>query len=117
MPVAGVLIGDASGELRGADIELPGQITLPPLLEAWPGRLEGAGLDDVASGGEESSMHVLDDPRRVERETVHPSLERRATEVVDAGVRGVQAGPHGAVEDEHALAQRIDERRSILARH
>ena len=117
MSVAGVLVGDAAGELRGRNVELPGQLALAPLLEAWTGGLEGAGFDDVATGLEESAMHALDDLGRVEREAVHPSLERGTAEVVDTGVLGLQTRPHRTVEDDDAIAQRIHEWRSILARH
>jgi hypothetical protein len=62
-------------------------------------------------------MDSLDDLGRMERETVHPSFERGTAEVVDAGVLGLQTRAHRAVEDDDAIAQRIDEWRSILARH
>ena len=62
-------------------------------------------------------MHTLDDLRRVDGETVHPSLQRGTTEIVDAGVLRLQAGTHRAVENEHTLAQRVKERRSVLGRH
>ena len=62
-------------------------------------------------------MHPLDDLGRVNGETVHPSFDRGTTEIVDAGVLSLQAGTHRAVENEHALAQRVEERRSIPGRH
>ena len=68
-------------------------------------------------GVEEAAVHALDDLRRVDGETVHPSFQRGTAEIVDARVLRLQAGAHRAVEDEHALAQRVKERRSILGRH
>ena len=50
------------------------------------------------------------------RPSIHPS-SRGTAEIVDAGVLRLQAGTHRAVEDEHALAQRVEERGSISGRH
>ena len=90
--------------LSGGDIEVGGHASLAPLLEAGTRCLEGAGLDDVAPGLEETPVHALDDLGRVDGETVHPSFQGGATEIVDAGVLRLQAGPHRAVENEHTLA-------------
>ena len=107
----------APGEPCRGDVEVDGHVALTPLLETRSRRLEGAGLDDVASRVKETAVHALDDLRRMDGKAVHPSLERGTPEVVDARVLGLQAGPHGAVENEHALAQRVKERRSISCRH
>ena len=62
-------------------------------------------------------MHALDDLRRMDGEAVHPSLQRGTAEIVRARVLGLETGPHGAVENEHALAQCVKEWRSISCRH
>jgi hypothetical protein len=62
-------------------------------------------------------VHPLDDLRRVDGETVHPPFQPGPPEIVDARVLGLEAGSHRAVENEHALAQRIKEWRSICGRH
>ncbi len=115
--VGGVLVRDPPGQRSRPDVEVSGDAALPPFLEARPRRLEGAGLDDIAARVEKSSMHPLDDLRRVQHEAVHPSFERGAAEVVDGRVLGLQARAHRAVEHEHAFVERVDERRSTSARH
>ena len=110
-----VLVSDAARHLCGRHIELPCHVRLTPLLEARSRRLEGARLEDIASRIEETAMNPLDDLGRMEHETVHPSLEPRATEVIDRRVLELLARPHRAVENEHAVTERVKERRSISA--
>ena len=62
-------------------------------------------------------MHALDDLGRVDGEAVHPSFQRGAAEIVAAEGLRLQAGAHRTVENEHALAQRVEEGRSISRPH
>jgi hypothetical protein len=79
--------------------------------------LKGAGLDDIAARVEEAAVHALDDLWGVNGQAVHPSFEPRASEIVAREVLRLKARPHGAVEDQHAFAQRVKERRSISRPH
>ncbi len=116
-PVGGILVGDPPGEARGRDVQVGGDVALTPLLESRARRLERAGLDDVAPRLEKSAVHPLDDLRRMDGKTVHPALQPGSAVVVDAGVLGMEAGAHGAVKDEHTLAQRVEEWRSNRGGH
>jgi hypothetical protein len=49
------------------------------------------------------------------RKAVHPTLERGASVIVGRRTFRLEACPHRAVENEHPIAQRINEWRSILA--
>ncbi len=109
-PVRGlVLIGDPAGQARGRAVQLLRDLGLAPFLEPGPGRLKRGGFQDVAAGFEEGSMDALDNLRRVEDQTVHPSLEPLAAEILDAGILDLLAGPHRTVKNEHALAERVEE--------
>ena len=116
-PILRVLVGNPPGELRGGHVQLGGDISLAPLLQARARGLKGAGLDDVAARIEEAPMDALDDLWGVDREAVHPAFQRRAAEVIAGERLRLQAGAHGAVENQHTLAQRIKEGRSISRPH
>ncbi len=112
-----VLVSDSSREPGGRDIQVGGDIRLAPFLEARARGLKRAGLDDVAARVEEAAVHALDDLRGVNGEAVHPSFQPRAAEIVARQVLRLQARAHGAVENQHAFAQRVKERRSISRPH
>ena len=78
-----ILVGDPPREPCRGDVQVDGGIALTPLLEARPRCLKGARLDDVAACVEEAAVDALDDLGSVDGETVHPSFQRGAAEVVD----------------------------------
>ena len=62
-------------------------------------------------------MDALDDLWRVEHQTVHPSFEPLSPEILDAGILELLTRAHRSVKNEHAIAERVEEWRSISARH
>ena len=80
------------------------------LAEGGRERPEGAGLDDVDADVEERRVELLDDVRPGDHEQLVAPLEVRAAEVVGGEVLLLDAGAEGAVVDDHALANRFEER-------
>ena len=65
------------------------------------GGAEGVGLDHVAADLEEGGVNVLDDVGTAEHK--HFVVAFLAPEIVQLGLRSLDAGPHGAVVDDDAL--------------
>ena len=70
--------------------------------------LERARLDDVAADGEERLVDRLDDVGPRENEVVVAPFERLSAEIFRRRVVALDVRPHRAVEDEHALRERVE---------
>jgi hypothetical protein len=103
----GVGVGDAAGELGGGAVELVGAVAEAVLLELDEGAAEGVGLENVRAGLEEVGVDVFDDGGVDEDEVLVAAL---LAAVVLGGELSVEDGrAHGAVVDDDALADGIEE--------
>ena len=82
----------------------------PVLLEHERERAEGRGLDRVDADREERLVHLGDEVGPGEHEHLVAALERLAAEVVGAEVVALHPGAERAVEHQHALGERVEER-------
>ena len=103
--------GDLAGDLGRALVDLERLVGDLVLVEHQRERAEGGGLDRVDAGLEELGVHLGDEVGPGEHEVLVAALEREAAEVVGAEVVALHPGAERAVEHEHALRQRIEERR------
>ena len=98
------LVTDGAGQLGGPAGDLAGAIGQPVLGQDDRGGAEGVGLDHVAADLVEGAVHLRHDVGPGLHEPLVAPLEVRPAEVVRAEPQHLQVGPHGAVEDEHALS-------------
>ena len=97
----------AHGQLGRRPGQLPGPPGQPVLGQYHRGRPEGVGLDHVAAHLEEGAVQLRDEVGTGLDEHLVAALEVGPAEVVRPEAEQLQAGAHGAVEDHHALAQRL----------
>ncbi len=106
----GELVADGAGQLGGPAGELAGAVGQPVLGQHDRGRAEGVGLDHVAADLEEGAVHLGHQVRaRLDEPLVAP-FELGPAEVVRAEAEQLQVRPHGAVEDDDPVAQRLQVR-------
>ena len=105
------LVADRAGQLGRPAGQLAGAVGQPVLGEDDRGRAEGVGLDDVAADLVEGAVHLGHDVGPGLDEPFVAPLEVGPAEVVGAEAEQLQVRPHGAVEDDHPLAQRLQVRR------
>ena len=96
--------------MRGrATVDLERLVGDAVLVEHEREGAEGRGLDRVDADREELVVHLRDEVGAGEDELLVAALERLAAEVVGAEVVALHPGAERAVEDEHPLAQRVEE--------
>ncbi len=108
--VGGVTRSHLARQCGRVAVHLEGLIGEPVLVQHQRERAEGCGLDPVDAGPEELVVHLGDEVGSGLDEVLVAALERFATEVVGAEILALHPGAEGAVEDEDALVERIEER-------
>ncbi len=103
------LAGDVGGDRRRGDGELVGAVLDAVLGEGHGEAAEGVRLHDVGAHLEVSGMEGRDHVGSRRVQDLVTSVERRPAEVVLAEVGTLERGPGGAVEDDDALSQRVEE--------
>ena len=100
----GELVADGAGQLGRPPGELAGPVAQAVLGQHDRGGAESVGLDDVAADLEERAVHLRHQVGpRLDEPLVAP-FELGSAEVVGAEPEQLQVRPHGAVEDDDALA-------------
>ena len=94
----------------GVPVELEGLVGEAVLVEHERERAERRGLDAVDAGLEELVVHLGDEVGPGRDEVLVAALERFAAEVVGAEVVALHPRAERAVEHEHALVERVEER-------
>ena len=109
-PVGGGEVGrHLLGEARRGHVHVVGHVGDVVLGEHQGEGAEGGGLDRVDARLEVLVVHLVDEIGPGEHEVLVAALERGAAEVVGTEVLVLDPGAEGAVEDEHALAERVEE--------
>ena len=101
---------DLACELGRTPVHLERLVGDPVLLEHERERAEGRGLHRVDTDREELLVHLRDEVGAGEHEHLVAALERLAAEVVGAEIVALHPGAERAVEHEHALGERVEER-------
>ena len=105
------LVTDRTSQFGRPPVQLAGAVGQPVLGQDDRGRAEGVGLDHVAADLVEGAVDLGHDVGPGLHEPLVAPLEVRPAEVVGAESQHLQVGPHGAVEDDHPLGQRLQVRR------
>ena len=112
LPAVGEEPGRLAGDLAGPPVDLEGLVLELELGQRDRRAAEGVGLDDVGAGGEVGAVDLPDHvgPREVE----HLGAVLLAAEVtLQVQVHGLDQAAHGAVAEQHPLAQQLDQRRHL----
>ena len=109
--VRGRAVGrDLLGDLGGAAVDLERGIGDLVLVQHERERAERRGLDRIHAGFEVLRVHLGDEVRPGEHQVLVAAFERESAEVVGAEILALHPGTERTVEDEDALAQRVEER-------
>ena len=101
----GELVADGARQLGRPPRELACPVAQAVLGQHDRGRAEGVGLDDVAADLEERAVDLGHEVRARLDEPLVAAFELGSTEVVGAEPEQLQVRPHGAVEDDDAVAR------------
>ncbi len=102
----GELVAHRAGQLgRGAG-QRPGPMRQPVLGQHDRGGAEGVGLGHVATNLVEGAVHLGHQVGPGLHQDLVAPLQVVAPEVVRAEPEQLEVGPHGSVEDQHALVER-----------
>ena len=104
-----VTVGDLAGDAGRGEADLVGPLGDPVLAEGDGEAAEAGGLHDVGPGAEVCLVHLGDDVGPGDRQDLVAALELRTAEVVGRQPELLDVGAEGAVVDDDALVDEVEE--------
>ena len=95
-----------SGDLCCRDVDFRDSVLKVVLGQNDASGAEGIGLNHIAANLKETGMDVADDIRPTQNQQFVASLF--SPEIIDTGIAGLDAGAHGAVVNDNALADGLE---------
>ena len=102
------LVAGGAGDLGGYAIDLDGAVTEAVLGQGQAVAAEGVGLDGFTADTQEGFVYLTNDVRSGDDQVVDAVLIGLAAVIVGREVTGLDAGPHGAVEDDDMVVDGVE---------
>src|SRR5581483_3552831 len=106
LPIAGELLRNLFGDLRGRYVNLANLVLQIIFGEHHAGSPEGVGLQDVTADVEKAGVDVFDNVGTAEHEDLVAAFV--APEIVHTGIAPLDIGAHGAVVDHDAVTHALE---------
>ena len=102
------LVASGAGDPRGGAVDLERLVAQPVLGQREAITAEGVGLDGFGADAQERFVNLADDIRAGDDEIVDTVLVLLAAEVGRREIVGLDAGAHGAVEDDDMVVNGVE---------